>query len=171
MTRVVIINGFPGSGKDEFVRFCKDCYPNTLNVHTSDLAKQVLASLGWNGDKTPEARKLLADMIELSYKYEGVQQFIQAMYEAAPDDSVMFVHCREFENVMYFKDKYPGALTLFIDRAICDPINVNYSNESDILADMYKNTYDYIVYNNGTLATLKYSAQAFMVVATSEVKR
>ena len=62
--QIVIINGTPGSGKDQFVKEVQSligdyrCY----NYSTVDFVKFVALCAGWKEDKTPRNRKFLSDL-------------------------------------------------------------------------------------------------------------
>lgn len=61
---LVLINGSNNSGKDQFVEyFIKHYEFKSINMSTIDRIKEISKKyFGWNGKKTPEARKFLAEM-------------------------------------------------------------------------------------------------------------
>lgn len=159
--RVIIINGYPGSGKDTFVEFCNSQVP-TAQFHTSTPAKQALARLGWDEKvKTPEVRKALADLKQMSttlfdgpYRYIS-RQLTDIKYFWAPKDWTVFIHSREPEEIERFARIF-NAHTLFIDREPTEEL----SNDADKNVSNYK--YDLVIKNDGTLQELQQKAYDFV---------
>lgn len=153
---VIIINGYPGSGKDQFVEYCKE-FANVENVLTSTPAKMALRTLGWNGVKTEEARDMLAKLMVMSYEmFNGPVNYVLDKIEKSEADYI-FVHVREPENIDLFKLHIPKVKTLILLR---DSQKVAYSNPSDSNVENY--TYDYRILNNGSLVDLRNYAEAFI---------
>lgn len=71
---IIVINGFPGAGKDEFVNCCKKLIgePYVRNISTVDFVKYIAAECGWDGTKTPENRAFLSDLKDLLTKWNDV---------------------------------------------------------------------------------------------------
>lgn len=163
---IVVINGYPGSGKDTFVQFCKQMAPAQVgNVSTVDRVKELAMRLGWDGTKTSNNRKFLSGLKKLLGEWDDIPvQSVIAAYHAFiderciyPEDAlVMFVHVREPEEITRFVADY-DAKTLFIAR---DSVEGTYSNNSD--NNVRDFAYDYLVANNGTLDDLKQSAETFL---------
>ena len=162
--KIFAINGYPGSGKDEFVRLCaQHSKIPVVNYVTSTPAKLALHVLGWKGEeKTPEIRKALADLMELSEAlFNGViaateAKLIRAM-EDYGDNCIVFIHCREPRNIDYYREKH-GAVTVFINRN--DTKQKRFSNESDANVENYE--YDIVIQNNKSLKILEQKAVDFV---------
>lgn len=162
--KIFVINGYPGSGKDEFVRLCaQHSKIPVVNYVTSTPAKLALHLLGWRGEeKTPEIRKALADLMELSETlFNGViaateAKLIRAM-EDYGDNCIVFIHCREPRNIDYYREKH-GAVTVFINRD--DTKQKRFSNESDANVENYE--YDIVIQNNKSLKMLEQKAVYFV---------
>ena len=162
--KIFAINGYPGSGKDEFVRLCaQHSKIPVVNYVTSTPAKLALHVLGWRGEeKTPEIRKALADLMELSEAlFNGViaateAKLIRAM-EDYGDNCIVFIHCREPRNIDYYREKH-GAVTVFINRN--DTKQKRFSNESDANVENYE--YDIVIQNNKSLKILEQKAIDFV---------
>lgn len=155
MARVILINGYPESGKDKFTELCSET-GNVLNLLTSTPAKEALATLGWDGEKTAEARNLLAKMMKFSYGYNGPLNYVLDEISKSNAD-IIFVHIREPKNLDLFKKAIPDALSILILRESQRAI---YSNDSD--NDVEKYTYDVVVDNNRTVKDLKAYADSFV---------
>lgn len=68
---IIVINGRGGVGKDTFVKYCMESPLITFieNMSTIEPIKGVAHLLGWNQEKTPEARKFLSDLKDLSSNF------------------------------------------------------------------------------------------------------
>lgn len=55
---VVVVNGRPQAGKDSFVDMCIEYLDNhSTKLSTVQVVKAIYEFFGWDGEKTPEARK------------------------------------------------------------------------------------------------------------------
>ena len=164
--KIFVINGYPGSGKDEFVRLCaQHSKIPVVNYVTSTPAKLALHVLGWKGEeKTPEIRKALADLMELSEAlFNGViaateAKLIRAM-EDYGDNCIVFIHCREPRNIDYYREKH-GAITVFINRDKVGNRKKRFSNASDAQVEHYD--YDIVIENSRSLQVLEQKAVDFI---------
>lgn len=166
---IVIINGTPGSGKDQFVKEVQNllgdfrCY----NYSTVDFVKFVAVCAGWKEEKSPRNRKFLSDLKKLLTYWDDVPfkktiREIEDCYRYAHshncvDESVMFIHCREPEEIERFVNEC-GARTLLVKRAAADEIEQ--SNSSDANVGDY--AYDVIVENDGTIEDLGDAARTYI---------
>jgi len=73
MKIVIILNGYPRSGKDSFAKFIGqallDKGVQTDIVSSVCNVKDAAKILGWDGEKTEVNRKALSDLKDLSTKY------------------------------------------------------------------------------------------------------
>lgn len=165
--KVIIINGFPESGKDTFIKLCKRHYEFCVNYSSVEFIKEFALKCGWDGEKTPKDRAFLSDLKKLLIEwrdapYELTAKKIRALYtqEKYMIDSVeflFFVHCREPEEIKKFVERL-GAKALIIRKP--DVENIEQSNSSD--ADIFNYTYDYTIYNDGTKEELEEKAIEFL---------
>lgn len=171
--KVVVVNGYPLSGKDTFTGFCIHNL-SVLNkgvghnISTIDCVKWVAKNMGWNGLKTDKDRKFLSDLKKLLKDWNDVPyQFtckdINRRYNAdvgqlqIPEDNIVFfIHTREPEEIERFKKDY-GAITLLVKK---ENLEENFSNDSDRNVNNYE--YDFIIENNGTLEELEQKAIDFL---------
>lgn len=171
--KVVIINGMPMVGKDQFCNYCMD-YMTKKGIKggiisTVDLVKEIATSLGWDGIKTPKDRKFLSDLKNLLTEWNDVpftfiQKSIRETYlhftqklQVPQDRIIFFVHCREPEEIKRFVEVY-GATTLIIRRKEYE--DLKQSNDSDKNVLNFK--YDYEIYNDKGLDELQMEAIKFV---------
>lgn len=72
---IYVVNGAPRSGKDTFcsmvAKFMGEGYVRVYS--TVDYIKTIAASaFGWNGEKTPRARKFLSDLKDLLTEWNDI---------------------------------------------------------------------------------------------------
>ena len=162
MLKVFVINGYPQSGKDSFVRYCREsgiCFVG--NIVTSTPAKRALRAIGWDGmEKSLEVRKALSDLMVLSDKlFDGVFKNAEIMVQRWNEEhaeGAIFIHSREPENIERYKNKF-RAQTIFVQR---DVSRKPYNNLSDSGVEEY--VYDIVIENNGTLTELREKAEEFI---------
>lgn len=145
----IVINGKGGVGKDTLCDFAAKHY-KTLNVSSITPIKEIAATHGWNGEKTPKARKFLADLKQIftewndlpnSYSLEKYEEFLNGDYQ------LFFVHIREGKEIEKFVSgaeklgKKP--ITMLITSKRCER---KYGNASD--DDVESFSYDYTYRND-----------------------
>ena len=163
---IVVINGSGGAGKDTFVKYCMESPLVTFieNMSTIEPIKGVAAMLGWDKEKTPEARKFLSDLKDLSsnfndFPYQFVlkrlHQRIQMLEDFGIKKYIVLIHSREPEEIERFV-KDLGAKTLLIKRNTGEV----YLNHADLKVENY--LYDYTIENNGSLEEFRDKAIDFV---------
>lgn len=172
--KIVIINGFPRSGKSTFVGICKNLSLQTnifvREVSTVDFVKDIATKCGWNGEKDAKNRKFLSDLKDLLTEWNDIpikdiknslkkfETFLKVYgNEKINNNSIFFIHCREPKEIERLKQEL-NAVTLLIVRD-CE-LNKEQSNHSDSEVLNYK--YDYVIGNNGTLQRLEGKALNFI---------
>lgn len=155
---VVIINGKGGVGKDTLCEYIGKNY-KIRNVSSITPIKEIGKQYGWNGGKTEKDRRFLSDLKQAFIKYNDLPtnyllgQYVEFMMNQ--DESIMFVHIREPEEIQKFKDRINGnCYTILIHR---DAVEKTYGNDSDDLVNDYN--YDMDFYNN---ASIEESGESFM---------
>ena len=160
MIRVVVINGYPESGKDLFGGLC-DIYRKSYTICTSTPMKEAMSLLGWDGVKTDEVRNALYDMKVMSNKlFNTTQQYVlktlcKIKLERVGSDGIVFIQSREPKEIDWFV-KALGAETLLITRLGKYAGN----NASDMFVEDYD--YDTIITNNGSIKDLEDKAESFV---------
>jgi dephospho-CoA kinase len=170
LKKVVIINGF-NSGKDTFVKYISE-YMEVANYSYVDFTREMLKSYGIDtSKKTDTDRILLAEVNKALEKWgdkpykdicEITSDFINNNIEA----DILFIHIRSprvierfltdfFENEEYKKKKV-SVSTLFVSR------NIDHTapTEEDQNVEYY--SYDYAIYNDGSLEDLHESAEKYV---------
>ena len=165
--KIIVINGYAGTGKSTFVNFCKCQAGKDQNVYelsTIDCIKKIAKDIGWNGEKTRRDRKFLSDLKDLltdynDYPHQLILNQINEIQEISykPENLVIFVHCREPKEIGRFQEEL-NAMTLIIRRA--DAENVIQINHAD--AGVFDLIYDVEIWNNDGLDELKKDAKIFM---------
>lgn len=166
--KVIVINGQPRAGKDLFVTMCQKYVVWCKNISTVDFVKQVAFFCGWDGIKTPENRAFLSDLKDLLTKWQDVPfrkvqdaaynyDLEAQIYDFSTDEVVVFVHCREPQEIEKFV-KEMNALTLLIRRPSIE--GEEQSNHAD--AEVFNYDYDYTIYNDGTVEDLENKAVEFL---------
>jgi len=183
---VIIINGYPRSGKDTFVSYCAECNTAKVNkirvnnLSTIDFIKNIAEQLGWNGEKNPKSRKFLSDLKKLSADFNDFpcQHTVDSIvscddYERSEglDDSPnwWFINCREPEEIGKLVDDFTALCypvkTVFIER------NDHETPNCDSDSRVKEFGYNYIIENNKDLYTLKDSAETFMENMLEDVRK
>lgn len=167
--KIIIINGTPTSGKDSFVSFAKEGeYYQVYNFSTIDYIKEKALDCGWDGKKDEKGRRLLSDLKDALSLYDDIPfkkvlEKIKATLleynktEKSTDNLIFFVHSREPEDIMKWKE-LTGAKTLFLRRPAAE--DVEHNNHAD--TNVFDFDYDYVYSNEGTLSDLKQGAINFI---------
>lgn len=169
-TKVVIINGVTGSGKDTFIElaegYCElNETANILNISSVDPIKDMLYQFGWDGDRTDKVRNIMADIKEIWINAQnGPTMFLMnniLAFHASHigEDNIVFCHIREPREIGKLEDAISGMRTVGIDimsifivrsEAICG----TYVRDGDDFSTISQYPYDHIIYNDGDLAEL-----------------
>jgi adenylate kinase family enzyme len=164
--QIVVINGYPKSGKDTFIDACGN-HTNILRYSIIDWVKSIARACGWEGKKTPQDRKFLCELKDLMEGYndmpfQAVCNVTEEFYDK--NDGVIFITMREPKDIERFKTLYPNAVTLFINRPLARFVNKvvadDVRNRADDNVENYN--YDYYIDNKGTVEALEESAVTFL---------
>ena len=174
MSKVVVVNGRPESGKTTFEEKCIElvCASSTFwfdedkrtivdIISTVDFVKQIATECGWDGTKTPRNRKFLSDLKDLLTEWDDVpfQKILERVEDLCfyPNDFLLFVDCREPAEIQKMKERL-NATTVLV-RRLGDEVNET-SNHAD--ADVFEYEYDYTIKNYGDLNDLVVECEAFL---------
>lgn len=111
-TCIVIINGKAGVGKDTFVNYCKEFVNNNNldviveNLHRSDLPKKALKLVGWDGNKTFEARELLVKLTDFGENFGMTYDYLIDSLSVLEEDKIklVFYHVRDPKSIEKLKN-------------------------------------------------------------------
>lgn len=166
--KIIIINGQGGSGKDTFVNFCKAKYENAVfSISTIDVIKEMAKTVGWNGEKDDKSRKFLSDLKDACTAYRDIPfnniintinniLYIYKFYNNPTKDLIIFIHCREPEEIRKIK-KALNAKTILIIRPEQEKKFGNHADDK-----VFDFDYDYIYFNNQGLDEMKVEAIDFI---------
>lgn len=167
---IMILNGYPGSGKTTFAKFCEQIIHNegydVFNRSTIDAVKSIASKCGWDGTKTPRNRQFLSDLKQLLIKYNDfclndIVGFVETVRTAPLKNETkctIFVDCREREEIEKLKNAFPNDTV----KVVCVIRNIDMSeitNHAD--RDVYDIKYDYYINNNESLEHLFNEARLF----------
>ena len=180
MPMYIIISGSNNSGKDQFVDFFIKHYEfKATNMSTIDRIKDLSKKyFGWNGKKTEEARKFLAEMKKIwaefnngpfNYMINEIKEHHEKLDKKDKKNFVYFIHCREPEEIQKFKDQYgDNCLTVLLKREErTEKIKIA-NNHADMGVDNYN--YDRIIMNNGSKIDLELEAVKFIEEIKEKIK-
>ncbi len=147
---LIIINGKGGVGKDTLCAFAGR-YFQARNVSSITPIKEIAAAHGWQGEKTPKARRFLADLKDAFTRYNDLPtHYLLDQYKEflAGEEELMFVHIREGCEIDKLRAQVSGkCITLLIKRNGEGP--ETWGNASDDEAENYP--YDFIYENSCAL--------------------
>lgn len=160
MKKVVVINGFPRSGKDTFVRLASK-YALVMNYSSVDFVKEVARFAGWNGEKNLHTRKFLSDLKDLltfldDIPFKKIEERMRAFYNMG-EQEILFIHIREPKEIEKLVKCYPDVITLLIKRPDSEH---EFSNHADAMVEEYP--YDFVVVNNSSLDFFESKAKEFV---------
>lgn len=164
---IYVINGAPCSGKDTFCQYVRDILgERCVTLSTVDFIKKIAENCGWNGEKTPAARKMLSDLKDVLTEWDDVPykktsetiMEIEKLWKRANfhlSRTALFVMSREPQEIFRFVKDF-DAKTIIIRRATSQ----EFSNHADANVENYN--YDIEIDNYGTLEELKERAEEFV---------
>lgn len=166
MKKVIVINGKGTAGKDTLCEFVGNRY-RIVNVSAITPIKDAAMLLGWNGAKDECARKFLADLKQLSVKYNDYPtRYLTEQYHAFMDSDaqILFVHIREADQICHFIESVSTpVITLLVKRLDSEVV---LGNEADDNVDAYP--YDYIYHNDKPLDMAESDFMEFFQTIISE---
>ena len=150
---VIVINGRGGCGKDTVCDICSGLY-SVVNVSSITPIKELAAAAGWNGEKDPKSRKMLADLKELFTEYNDLPtRYVLSELDKflLGDSDIMFVHIREASEIEKFVKASSlkcRTVTLLVKRITDDYSDKELGNASD--DNVYDYDYDYTFVNKAS---------------------
>lgn len=169
-----ILNGVSTAGKDTFVNMCKgydDHRIYAIQFSSVDWIKEAAEDLGWDGKKDERGRNLLSGLKHLLTAYDNIpfkKTIENVRFWIEPEDkhlvdalddyeyTLVFIDVREPEEIDKYKKEF-NAKTILIRNPFAE---ARATNESDV--DVLNYDYDYVIWNDSTLYTLKKKARDFI---------
>ena len=171
-TKVVILNGAPQAGKDEFAKLAQahcnnDESANVLNLSSVDPIKDMLEGFGWNGEKTDMVRDIISNIKKIWIDAQNgpttfmMYNILEWHRQYAEEDNIVFCHIREPEEIDKLKNILSGMSTIGIDVMTvfiirggnivngCDADSVRDSDNPKLISQY---PYDRIIYNDGDIS-------------------
>lgn len=158
--QIFIINGVPKAGKDTLIeQSAKYLQFNVVNTSTIDMVKDLASSYDlWDGEnKTDVTRNMLSELKRVITKYSNsITDYIckqVLLFLADNSAGVMFIHCREPEEIGKLKDAIYDRCSNFRARTLVvrrdEAEKEVYGNDSD--ANVLRYYYSIEFYNNSPL--------------------
>jgi len=175
--RVIIVNGYPRSGKDTFCDFANDEY-NCINYSTVDTVKEIATMMGWDGTKTPENRAMLSALKDFTTEWFDMtfKEMINLIqdeinYAEILEDEVdfIFLHIREPKEIIRIKDWCTErSINCFLVCIQRNEMVGEQSNHAD--SDVYFIQYDSYINNNSSLDEFKEATHNYLdSIITGEI--
>ena len=142
---VMVINGKGGVGKDALCQALESQF-SVVNISSITPIKEIAAAHGWQGEKTPEARRFLAELKRVFVEYNDLPtRYLVEQYRAfaAGDADILCVHIREAEEIDKFVSQ--GSLpcvTMLVRRRAVDEQSA-YGNAADDGVSNYPYTHTF----------------------------
>ena len=149
---VFVINGSGGVGKDTVCEFAGRFW-RVRNISSITPILSVARAAGWDGEKTPAARRFLSELKESCTAFNDLPfRYCMEQYERfrQGDEQVLFVHIREPEAIARFRAAVGDCCkTILVRRPALEQARGPLGNRSDDGVADY--AYDGVFINDGPL--------------------
>ena len=153
--QVFIINGSGGVGKDTVCSAAAQSW-KVQNISSITPILQVAKAAGWDGTKTPAARRFLSQL-----KADCTEFTEQLQIFAENDAELLFVHIREPEEIERFRQTAGvNCKTILVRRPTLEQARGQLGNRSDDGVAAY--AYDAEFLNDGSLEELPAKVHDFL---------
>ena len=160
--RVFIINGSGGVGKDTVCAAAAKFW-QVQNISSITPILDVARAAGWDGVKTPAARRFLSQLKEVCTEFNDLPfRYCMEQFEAFQGNKaeILFVHIREPEEIARFRAAVgKSCRTILVRRPALERERGRLGNHSD--DDVANYAYDAVFENDGTLDKLPHRVKAF----------
>ncbi len=144
----LVINGRGGVGKDTLCEAASAVY-RVLNVSSITPIKELAKQCGWQGEKSDEARRFLAELKAAAVRYNDYPtRWVSERYREflSGENEILFVHIREPQEIEKFVKATGGEAKTLLVRANRRMPRHTYGNASDDGVENYP--YDYYFDND-----------------------
>lgn len=161
---VIVINGAGGVGKDALCAAASARFA-VKNVSAITPIKKIALENGWDGQKTPRARKFLSDLKRCFIAFNDLpNRYLLSEYRDFLRDGneILFVHIREGDQIDAFKREVSEipCVTLLVRRAGQEYGVGAERNDSDDNVERYE--YDYRYDNDKSLTDAERDFPVFL---------
>lgn len=163
MKKVYVINGIAAVGKDTFILLCKDLLKGKMNVSTYSSVDEVKQHLKdkerWDG-VTKDAYwriRMFEVKKEMIANNDRPTRYLVESAEKTEDNSLIFFHIRELEEIQKLLRLYPDARTIHITRNNIEII------DTPVDAKPIEFNYDFTIDNSDTLEAFTEKARDFLI--------
>lgn len=162
--KIVVVNGYGGSGKDTFENFVRDYGTakgyQIYKTSMVEFVKEEAEKLGWQGGKTLADRRFLSDLKDSLTRwndspFQAVEHTIQKCEDWNVD--LLFIDAREAEDIDRLKTENSNVMTLLVLRQEIG--GRPFGNHADDGVLDYQ--YDWVIENNGSLEDLGAAAEVW----------
>lgn len=166
-TTVLIINGAPRSGKDTLIEIIGKEY-SCINYSSIAWIKDIAKQMGWEGGKTPRDRKFLAQLKDISTKYNNgpFYKIIDNLMRAKEGRYRFFCVCvrepDEIAKLLYWCNVNEIPVASVCVRNCKAEKEAFKTAENSADTEFLNFSYQYQVYNNGTLEAFEYSVSGLV---------
>lgn len=154
---VLIVNGYPRSGKDTFAEILGK-YTSVRVYSSIDKVKELALQFGWDGIKDDKGRKLLSSLKSALIEYDDLPlKYTEDVYNEFlnSEEEFLILMIRESDEIVKAKHKF-NAKTVFVSN---NNIKNVLTNNSDAAIDC--DGYDYYISNHGTLEEYEKEVEQF----------
>lgn len=162
---VIIVNGYPRAGKDQFIDFILEnidlagYFVRARKHSTIDKVVEIAKMIGYDGVKTKETRQMLSELKDFYTKwFDGPFEEIKDIILNQVD--VLLVGIREpseiRKTVKWCRENDIRVMTILVTGKREER---DHSSHSDSLVEKYP--YNNIIHNDGTLDEYKLTVQKF----------
>ena len=176
MKTIILLNGFPRSGKDTFAQYTAEYFKDTKTKvgeysSVTEIKKIAEQYFEWDGSKDIRGRKLLSDLKDLATDYKDLPfkwmraEAFSFFARIVRGNGIMIFHVREPAEIKklsdYFNEYHSDVkcLSLFIHRHEAQLASAEFQNTGD--AHVLEYTYNNIIINDSTLEAFKEAVNEF----------
>lgn len=159
---IFVINGSGGVGKDTICDAAAQFW-KVQNISSITPILDVAYAAGWDGEKTPAARRFLSELKEVCTEFNDLPfTYCMTQYQLfmQSDAEVLFVHIREPAEITRFRRAvHHNCYAVLVRRAQFEQTRGPLGNRSD--DEVLNYAYDYTFNNDGPLSILPKAVQSF----------
>lgn len=163
---LVVVNGYPKSGKDSFVDYCITHLQkkNMIGIKYSTISTcvELAKFVGWDGEKDDASRVMLSELKNWYTKhFDGTfNEMVRLMTDDNHKFDIIFSMIREPEEIIKIDNWCTENNFLCITILMDGRGERHHLAHSDYLVENYH--YDQVIVNDGSLESLERAAEKFV---------